>query len=774
MRSYLSLIPASAKVRRRQNRMTLICIAIAVFLVTGVFSMVDAALAMEKHNLIVTHGYWHIALKNISENTAEQIAKRSDVKTLTWCDMINPDVNPDYFIGNKSASLYGVDSSWLTDVFDGIKEGTFPKTETDVMLSPNAKSILQVQLGDSITINTPAGTMEYTISGFGAHDLTGNQLNDSITVYMNKTTFLQVCKQLKREAAPSYHIRFRSDSGTTKKIKTLKAEYNLTDKNIDENTGLLAITGYSSNQYAKSIYSIAALLFVLILIAGVLMIASSMNSNVSQRTQFFGMMRCIGMIKKQVIRFVRFEALNWCKISVPIGILCGIVAAWGLCGWLKYGIRGEFTELPIFHLSPIGIVLGAVTGVLTVCIAAQSPAKRAAKVSPVAAVSGNASQLNKQFRPMKIGRLKIETTLGIHHAVSAKKNLILMTCSFALSIILFFCFSAGLDFVTALLPSIRSWQPECTISAKDDKTTIPKSLVDEISKVPGLKHVYGNMIAMKVPSTLQGNEEKLTLVSYEDYMFNSAKKEIVEGDISKITADSNYVLAIYNPKKPFHVGDQIQMNGSELEVAAIVSDGIFSSDATIISTETTFARVMKEASYSLVSMQFIEGQADDALTYIRSILPEKYLISDFREDTSSNVSEFWAFRIIVYTFLAIITFIAILNIMNSTAMSVASRTRQYGAMRAVGMDVTQLTKMIAAEVFTYAASGCVVGCVIGLLLNKLFFETFITAYFGEPWKIPVVVILLILVVVLSSVVIAVYSPAKRMCSMAITETINEL
>ena len=32
MKSYLSLIPISAKVRRRQNRMTILCIVLAVFL----------------------------------------------------------------------------------------------------------------------------------------------------------------------------------------------------------------------------------------------------------------------------------------------------------------------------------------------------------------------------------------------------------------------------------------------------------------------------------------------------------------------------------------------------------------------------------------------------------------------------------------------------------------------------------------------------------------------------------------------------------------------
>ena len=54
MRSYLSLIPISAKVRRRQNRMTLLCI-IAVFMVTAVFSMAEMGAKMEQARLAAKH-----------------------------------------------------------------------------------------------------------------------------------------------------------------------------------------------------------------------------------------------------------------------------------------------------------------------------------------------------------------------------------------------------------------------------------------------------------------------------------------------------------------------------------------------------------------------------------------------------------------------------------------------------------------------------------------------------------------------------------------------
>ena len=80
----------------------------------------------------------------------------------------------------------------------------------------------------------------------------------------------------------------------------------------------------------------AAVLFLLVLTAGVLMISSSLNNSVAQRTQFFGMMRCIGMSSRQIFRFVRLEALNWCKTAVPIGLLLGIIASWGLCAALRF------------------------------------------------------------------------------------------------------------------------------------------------------------------------------------------------------------------------------------------------------------------------------------------------------------------------------------------------------------------------------------------------------------------------------------------------------
>ena len=775
MKSYLSLIPISAKVRRRQNRMTLMCIVIAVFLVTTVFSMVGAIIDMEKTNVISNHGYWHISLQNVSEDIAAQISARSDVKTVSRCVTINQNADGAYYIGDQKAALYGVDESWITDIWDCLEEGTYPQSDTEIMITMNAKNTLGVNIGDHITLTTPSGNMEYTISGFGSHDAEFNKIYDAFTVYMNRTALSEICSINGIEESPVYYVRFSSDRGTTKRINEIKRDYGLADEAVDENTALLAITGYSSNGYARALYPLAAIVFVLIVLAGVFMISSSMNSNVAQRTQFFGMMRCIGMSKQQVIRYVRLEALNWCKTAIPIGVVLGIVTTWGLCFWLKYGIQGELTEIPLFYVSISGIVLGIVVGILTVLLAAHSPAKRAAKVSPATAVSGNVQNTVKSRR-MRLGSFyKIEVALGMNHAISARKNLILMTGSFALSIILFFGFSAGLDFAKTLMPSTRSWSPDFTITSDDETNSVDKNLVSQLRKIDGIDTVYGNMAAIDVPAVTDKDVSKITLVSYEEYMLQCAGKNKVSGDVSKLSGDCNYVLTIYDARNPLEVGDKVQVNGSELEIAGIVSEGLFEDDITLICTEETFERLIGGSGYALLNVKIADNTDKDRIAAsIRNIMGEANSLADYCDTNKENKAEFWAFRFVVYAFLAIIVLMAALNIINSTSMSVSARTKQYGAMRAVGMDGRQLTRMIVAEVFTYAISGCIIGCVLGLLLNKMIFEAFITPYFGEIWHIPVAEIILILLIIFASSAAAIHAPAKRMRNMAITATINEL
>ena len=529
----------------------------------------------------------------------------------------------------------------------------------------------------------------------------------------------------------------------------------------------------------------AVVMFLLVLIAGVLMISSSMNSSVAQRTQFFGMMRCIGMSKQQIIRFVRLEALNWCKTAVPIGLVLGILASWVLCAVLRFLVGEEFSNIPLFGISGIGIVSGILVGVISVLLAARTPAKHAAKVSPVAAVTGNSEKVKTGHHAVHTGFLRIETALGVHHAVAAKKNLFLMTGSFALSIILFLSFSVLIDFVDHLMPQSAATS-DIDISSSDGANSIDSDLVQTLTNMEGVKQVYGRRSSFDVAAGLDGDttlSSTVDLVSFDDFDLKALQKDGIlrwGSDLSKVFGDSGYVLATWDQNSSWVVGDTILVGNEQLTIAGLLKydpfsgDGLTGGKITLITSGETFTRLTGITDYSLIMIQTTSGATDEDVAAIRQIVGENgYIMNDKRDQRTSGT--YFAFVACVYAFLGIITLVTVLNIVNSISMSVTARIKQYGSMRAVGMDGRQLSKMILAEAFTYAFWGCIVGCAIGLPFSKVIYDFLITDRFPyASWSLPVGSLAVIVLFVIVAAVLAAYSPAKRMRTISVTETINEL
>lgn len=775
MKSYLSLIPISAKVHRRQSRMTRICIILAVFLVTSIFSLLEMWTNGQTMAMRSNHGDWHIILQNMSEDEAKQIIDSSDVAYSSWYDDINVNADQGYYINGKNAVLYGIEETYVTDIMKYPLEGSYPQNEKEVALSADAKELFNVQIGDNIILNTPAGDFNYTISGFYEDDEDFNDIIDGTCMYMCRATFDEVRSLNGLESMSRFYVRFKNENGLKKTIANIKEQYSLTSENVNENTPVLSLLGASTNESINALYPLAVACFVIILIAGIFMISSCMNSNVAQRTKFFGMMRCIGASKQQIVRFVRLEALNWCKTAIPIGCALGTVTCWVSCAVLKFIVKGEWVDMPLFSVSINGILCGAAVGIITVFIAAQSPAKQASKVSPVAAISGNTGVSGKIVHAANTKFLKVETSLGIHHATGAKKNLILMTGSFALTIMLFLTFSACLDIVHKLLPSVSDFTPDITIASQDDSNSIDPSLAEEISEIPGIESVFGMMYSIECPAEINGNAETVDLYSYGDTMMDSFKKSVISGDMSKIYGNSKYVLAVYSEYTTLNVGDKVKIGDEELEIGCVVSEGVgsVSGSAVVVCSEETYTRLTGEQDYAMVGVVLEKDVSEMAVNKIYD-LAEGNIIADSREKNSEVSGSYWVFRIAAYSFLAIISLITILNIMNSVSMGVSARIKQYGVMRAVGMGSRQVTKMIAAEAATYSICGTVAGVVLGLLLHHLIYVKVVITHFGGIWKIPFTSIAIILLLVIFSCVISVYAPAKRIRNLAITETINEL
>lgn len=783
MKHYLDLIPISAKVHRKHSRMTRICIILAVFLVSVIFGMAHMAMETQKIQAIQSDGAWHAGFRNITDEQAKLISSRPEVKQSAWYGVMNFRLKDAYYINGVETIICGFDKGFQ-ELFPAseIVEGEFPQQSNSAVVSKSVKEQLNLSAGDTIQLSLPNNqTYDLLVTGF-AGDTSMLMSQDAFGVFVNTELYRTLYTLTVTDPNPYYgsmfYIQFTPFCNIQKALTHIRTQFNLEDTQISQNVKLLALDFQSNDSYMMQLYVTAGVLAVLVTIAGILMVTSSLNSNISQRIEFFGMMRCLGASSTQIKKFVRREALSWCKTAIPIGTGSSILVVWFLCGMLKFLSPSIFEGMPTFGISWIGIISGILLGFLTVLLAAQSPAKKAAKVSPLTAVSGNAGTTRAVKRAANTKFLKVDTSLGIHHAKASRKNLFLMVGSFSFSIILFLAFTTAVDFMNHAITPLKPFTSDLIIVSSDNTCSVPASLSQELSDNSVVKRVFGSSFAYNLPIQIEGEDKIINLISYEEHQFDWAKDYILEGSLDSVK-DGTSVLIVYDSQNPLALGDSISLNteagAHQVSISGLLSTSPFhriSDVETVICSEELFHQLTGESNYTVIDIQLTNKATDEDVSEIRKMAGEHTNFSDKRIGNAEAKGAYYSFTLFIYGFLVVIALISIFNIFNSIAMSVTARIHEYGAMRAIGMSNQQVLKMVSAEAFTYGFLGILFGCIFGLPINKFLFESLVTFRWGDPWYLPLQALVIIILVVLCSILFAIYAPTKRIRSMSIIDTIS--
>ncbi|MFD0150159.1 ABC transporter permease [Streptomyces sp. NPDC055721] len=119
-------------------------------------------------------------------------------------------------------------------------------------------------------------------------------------------------------------------------------------------------------------------------LVGIFLIVNTFSMLVAQRTREIGLMRAIGSSRKQINRSVLVEALLLGIVGSVAGVAAGVGLAVGLMKLMSsMGMELSTRDLTVAWTTPaVGLALGIVVTVL----AAYIPARRAGKVSPMAAL----------------------------------------------------------------------------------------------------------------------------------------------------------------------------------------------------------------------------------------------------------------------------------------------------------------------------------------------------------------------------------------------------
>lgn len=133
------------------------------------------------------------------------------------------------------------------------------------------------------------------------------------------------------------------------------------------------------DMFLAIVYGLLALAILIALIG----ITNTLSLSILERTRELGLLRAVGMSRKQLKRTVRYEA----AIIAVFGALMGLVLGVAFSGALTVAISSNNPGIFTYHLPVAQLIVITVVAALAGIVAAWLPARRAAKLDVLKAIS---------------------------------------------------------------------------------------------------------------------------------------------------------------------------------------------------------------------------------------------------------------------------------------------------------------------------------------------------------------------------------------------------
>ncbi|GHD34306.1 ABC transporter permease [Streptomyces galbus] len=260
-----------------------------------------------------------------------------------------------------------------------ITSGAAPHGSGQVMVDEDTADKHHLRLGDEIAVISALGTHTAKISGIAAFQVT----NPGAAIFYLDTPTAQRTLVGATDVFTNVNVTAAagvSDAQLKKnvtaalggdyKVQTAKETADANQKSVGD---FLNVMKYAMLGFAGIAF-----------LVGIFLIINTFSMLVAQRTREIGLMRAIGSSRKQVNRSVLVEALLLGVVGSVLGVGAGVGIAVGLMKLMgQMGMHLSTDDLTVAWSTP---VLGLVLGVVVTVLAAYLPARRAGKVSPMAAL----------------------------------------------------------------------------------------------------------------------------------------------------------------------------------------------------------------------------------------------------------------------------------------------------------------------------------------------------------------------------------------------------
>ena len=264
-----------------------------------------------------------------------------------------------------------------------VKDGRAPEAPGEVVIDAKSAKDAGFSLGDRTTVLVQGPPQQVTVVGtvtFGGADSPGGA---TVVAFQE-----EVAQQLIAEPGKFDEIAVIAEDGVSQDELTRSISAALPE-GVEALTGA-AVTKENQDYIAEAMgfFTTFMLIFAVVaLLVGAFMIFNTFSITVAQRTRENGLLRALGASRRQVTSSVLVEAL----VVGVLASLLGLAAGFGVAAGLKALLSALGSEIPatglVFNMRTV--VVSLVAGIGVTLVAALSPARKAGKVAPVAAMQAH-------------------------------------------------------------------------------------------------------------------------------------------------------------------------------------------------------------------------------------------------------------------------------------------------------------------------------------------------------------------------------------------------